>query len=120
MSPLLMSQKCHKLPNAAQQAGPVAILQRPIRPELMLASLSRRPLAGNLNSAVHAFCHKNEIDNASEFVRNEITYEIGAVAGLDLGCRRGTAKLAPLQDQGCRGSGRPAFPTDRYLAARDR
>src|SRR5262245_60659603 len=85
-----------------------------------LRSLRWRLLDRNLNSAVHAFCYKNEIDNASELVRNEISYEIGAVAGLDLGRRRGTASLAPVQDQGCRGSGRPTMPTDRYLAAGDR
>jgi hypothetical protein len=30
----------HKLPNAARQTGPAAILQKPIRHELMLASLA--------------------------------------------------------------------------------
>src|SRR6185437_4335766 len=38
----------------------------------------------NLNSTIHAFFRKHEIDRTSEFVRNEIAYEIGPVAGLDL------------------------------------
>jgi hypothetical protein len=52
-------------------------------------------LKGKLDFAAHAFCRKHEINHASELVRNEITYEIDAVAGLDLGCHRGAAKLAP-------------------------
>ena len=52
-------------------------------------------LKGKLDFAVHAFCRKNEINHASDLVRNEITYEIDAVAGLDLRCHRGAAKLAP-------------------------
>jgi len=52
-------------------------------------------LKGKLDSAAHTFCRKHEINRASEFVGNEITYEIDAVAGLDLRCHRGAAKLAP-------------------------
>ena len=52
-------------------------------------------LKGKLDFAAHTFYRKHEINHASELVRNEITYEIDAVAGLDLRCHRGAAKLAP-------------------------
>src|SRR5215470_7724474 len=52
-----------------------------------------------LDSTAHAFRREHEINEASDLVRNEITYEVDAVARLDLRCHRGTAKLAPDQDQ---------------------
>jgi len=56
----------------------------------------RLPLWVKLDPAIHAFFYEREIDPATEFVRDEIAYEIGAVAGLNLGRHRRTSDLAPL------------------------
>ena len=52
---------------------------------------------GKLNSTVHAFFCERECDRAAEFVRDEIAYEVGAVARWMLTGHRGAAKLAPVQ-----------------------
>ena len=52
-------------------------------------------LKGKLDFAAYAFWREHEINHASDLVRDEITYEINAVAGLDLRCYRGAPKLAP-------------------------
>ena len=107
----LNSVGCHAL-----AARPIASAQeRPLLPPGRSRLFQR-----NLDPAIHAFFYEREIDHATEFVRNEIAYEIGAVAGLNLGGHRRTSKLAPLQDQGCLLPVRLTVPTDRYLPAGDR
>ena len=59
------------------------------------AAVRSRLFQRNLDPAIHAFSYEREIDPATEFVRNEIAYKIGAVAGLNLGRHRRTSKLAP-------------------------
>src|SRR5215472_12240546 len=71
----------------------------------------------NLDPAIHAFFYEREIDPATELVRSEIAYEIGAVAGLNLGRYRRTSKLAPFQHQDCLLPVWLTVPADRYLAA---
>src|ERR1700756_3475379 len=91
-----------------------------MRPEDLQGRTARSSCPFNLNSAARTLACEHEIDRSSELVRNQIAYEIGAIARSGPGCHRGTAGLAPLQDQGCGGSVRLAIPIDRYLAAGDR
>src|SRR6185312_1782920 len=90
------------------------------RSVVRLPSWQSRPPDRNLNSTIHAFFCKHEIDLASKFVRNEVAYKCGAVAGWVLKIHRWTAKLAPDQGQVGHLSVRLKVPIDGYLAAWDR
>src|SRR5262249_37293982 len=74
----------------------------------------------NLNSAAHAIWCEHEINLASQLVRNEIAYEIGAIAGLGLGFHRRAIELLPDQRQISPISVQLTVPVHRYLAARNR
>ena len=74
----------------------------------------------NLNLAAHAFRCEQEIDLASEFVRNEIAYESGAIAGLGLGFERRAIEFLPDYRQVSPISVRFTVPIHRYVASRDR
>src|SRR5262245_65706143 len=73
----------------------------------------------NLDLAIHALFHERESDPATEFVRNEIAYEIGAVAGMSCSRHRRAAQFAPYQDQvrGC-SSVQLALPIHRHTTSR--
>src|SRR5215510_3332162 len=92
------------------------------RPEAVITPAGRsRLFQRNLDLAIHALFHERESDPATEFVRNEIAYEIGAVAGVSCSRHRRAAQFAPYQDQvrGC-ASVQLALPTHRHSTTRGR
>jgi hypothetical protein len=62
---------------------------------LLLCGRSLHLPKGKFDFAAHTICREHQINRASKFVRNKITYQIKAIAGLDVRCHLGAAKFAP-------------------------
>src|SRR5262245_21463731 len=110
---------CNTIPSEADMTGsPRDVAQVP---KAVITPAGRsRLFQRNLDLAIHALFHERESDPATEFVRNEIAYEIGAVAGVSCSRHRRAAQFAPYQDQvrGC-ASVQLALPTHRHSTTRD-
>src|SRR5215475_9514160 len=71
----------------------------------------------NFNSTAHSLWVEHQINLASKLVRDEIAYEIGAIAGLDLGFHRRAVALLPDYRQTGPISVRLTIPIHPYVAA---
>src|ERR1700739_3245984 len=56
-------------------------------------------LKDDLDFAIHSVRREYEIDRPTEFVRNQIAYQAGAIAGCNFDRHLGATELAPLEHE---------------------